>query len=82
MQGKEDDVQISVPEAAALLEVDRATVWRYITLKEDPLPAKKIGHGYVLWRSDVEAFKPRANRRRGPKPGTRPTPPQPPAQEG
>lgn len=65
---REDDVQISVQEAAALLDVDRATVWRYITLENDPLPATKIGHGYALWRSDVEAFKPRAKRRRGPKP--------------
>lgn len=75
MQRKEDDVQISVPEAATLLGVDRATVWRYITLKEDPLPAKKIGHGYVLWQSDVIEYRPKAKRRRGPKPRTRPPAP-------
>jgi predicted DNA-binding transcriptional regulator AlpA len=75
MQRKEDDVQISVPDAAVLLGVDRATVWRYITLEHDPLPAKKIGHGYVLWQSDVEAYKPKANRPRGPKP--RHAPPAP-----
>lgn len=68
MQRKEGDVQISVKDAAVALGVNRATVWRYITLTDDPLPAEKIGHGYVLWKSDVEAFKPRAKRRRGPKP--------------
>lgn len=62
---------ISVPDAAELLDVDRATVWRYIKLESDPLPAQKVGHGYALWRSDVEAFRPRAKRKRGPKP--RPT---------
>ena len=66
---------ISVPDAAELLDVDRATVWRYIKLESDPLPAQKIGHGYVLWQSDVEAYKPKAKRTRGPKPRTRPTEP-------
>lgn len=64
----EDDVQISVKDAASALGVDRATVWRYINLDDDPLPAQKIGHGYVLWKSDVEAFKPKSKRKRGPKP--------------
>jgi hypothetical protein len=50
------------------LKVNRATVWRYITLEHDPLPAEKIGREFVLWKSDVEAFKPRAHRKRGPKP--------------
>jgi len=74
----EDDVQISVIDAAQILGVDRATVWRYITLKEDPLPAQKIGHGYILWKSEVEAFRPRANRKRGPR-KRRPSPADPPA---
>lgn len=71
-------MQISVAAAAGLLGVDRATVWRYINLETDPLPAKKIGHGYVLWQSDVLAFQPRANRRRGPKPRSKQPPATPP----
>lgn len=67
---------LSVAEAADLLSVDPATVWRYIHLDTDPLPAKKVGRAYTLWQSDVLAFKPRANRKRGPKP-RRPTPPTP-----
>lgn len=69
---------ISVADAATLLGVDRVTVWRYITLEEDPLPAERIGREFVLWQSDVEAFKPKAHRRRGPKP-RKPSPPAPPA---
>lgn len=68
---REDDVLLSVAEAAALLDVDRTTVWRYIKLAEeggDGLPAHKAGHAYTVWQSDAEAFKPRAKRRRGPKP--------------
>lgn len=72
---REDDVQISVAEAAFELGVNRATVWRYINLDDDPLPAQKIGHGYAIWKSDVEAFRPRAKRRRGPKPRHRPPTP-------
>lgn len=68
MGKREDDVLISVADAASLLGVNRATVWRYITLAEDPLPAERVGREFVLWRSDVEAFMPKANRRRGPKP--------------
>ncbi len=76
MQREEDDVQISVAEAASLLGVDRATVWRYIKLEGDPLPAQKIGHGYAVWKSDVIAYQPKANRKRGPRGSkNRPTPP-------
>lgn len=57
---------ISVAEAARLLQVDPATVWRYIKA-EDLTPARAV-KPYVLWQSDVIAFKPRANKRRGPKP--------------
>lgn len=64
----EDDVQISVVEAAELLDVDRATVWRYITQDSDPLPATKVGHGFVLWKSEVLDYQPKTKRKRGPKP--------------
>lgn len=74
---REDDVQISVTDAARLLEVDRVTVWRYITLKVDPLPAIRIGHGYILWRSDVEAFRPRVKRKRKRRPAPPQRPPTP-----
>lgn len=67
---REDDVLISVSEAAGILNVDPATVWRYIKA-EDLTPARP-SKPYVLWQSDVEAFKPRAHKRPGPKP-RRPT---------
>lgn len=59
---------LSVAEAADLLKVDPATVWRYIHLETDPLPAQKVGRAYALWQSDVIAFQPRAKRKPGPKP--------------
>jgi hypothetical protein len=70
---REDDVLISVAEAAALLDVDPATVWRYIQAGDlTPARPKKP---YVLWQSNVVEFKPHAQKKRGPKPRrTRPTP--------
>lgn len=64
---EQEDVQISVPEAAELLKVDQSTVWRYI--KHRGLPAKRIGRYHVLWRSDVVKFIPKK-----PKPGPQPKP--------
>jgi hypothetical protein len=72
---RDEDVLLSVAEAADLLNVDPATVWRYIHLDSDPLPAQKVGRAYTLWQSDVLDFRPRANRKRGPK--RRPSPDQP-----
>jgi hypothetical protein len=70
---REDDVLISVAEAATLLDVDPATVWRYIQAG-DLTPAREK-KPYVLWQSNVVAFKPHAKKKRGPKPRNRPTPP-------
>src|SRR5689334_2345439 len=66
-----DDVLISVADAATLLGVSRATVWRYIKQEHDPLPADQIGHGFTLWKSDVEAYRPKAKRSPGPKRGSK-----------
>jgi hypothetical protein len=66
---REEDVLISVAEAASILDVNPATVWRYIQLEDDPLPAQKVGRSWALWQSDVVAFKPKAKRTPGPKPG-------------
>lgn len=65
---RDEDVLLSVAEAAALLDVNPATVWRYIHLDHDPLPAERVGRAYTLWQSDVLAYQPKANRKRGPKP--------------
>ena len=71
---REDDVLISVAEAARLLDVNPSTVWRYIDAGE-LIPARPQ-KPYVLWQSSVIEFAPNAKKRPGPKPGsTRPTPP-------
>lgn len=67
---REDDVLISVAEAAELLKVNPATVWRYIQA-EDLTPARDK-KPYLLWQSEVVEFAPRAKKRPGPKP--KPTP--------
>lgn len=59
---------MSVADAAAFYQVNPATVWRYITQDDDPLPATKVGRSYALWQSDVIAYQPKIKRRRGPKP--------------
>jgi hypothetical protein len=65
---RDDDVLMSVAEAAAYYDVDPATVWRYINRDDDPLPAEKVGRSYAIWRSDVIAYAPKAKRKPGPKP--------------
>ena len=56
---------VTVAEAAGLLDVNPATVWRYIQAR-DLTPARPA-KPYLLWRSDVLAFKPNAKKRPGPK---------------
>jgi hypothetical protein len=70
---RDDDVLISVAEAAELLKVDPATVWRYIQAN-DLTPARPA-KPYVLWQSDVVAFAPRAKKKPGPKPRKPPAAP-------
>jgi excisionase family DNA binding protein len=65
VEEEQDDVQISVGEAARVLDVDPSTVWRYI--KHRGLPAKKVGRYHVLWRKDVLGFI-----EKKPKPGPKP----------
>ena len=48
---REDDVLISVAEAAALLDVNPSTVWLYIDAGE-LIPARPQ-KPYVLWQSSV-----------------------------
>ncbi len=62
---REDDVLISVAEAAELLKVNPATVWRYIQA-EDLTPARDK-KPYLLWQSEVIEFAPHAKKRPGPK---------------
>jgi len=63
---REDDVLITVAEAAGLLDVNPATVWRYI--QADELTPARPKKPYMLWQSDVIDFKPRAKKRPGPEP--------------
>lgn len=77
---RDDDVLLTVAEAADLLSINPSTVWRYIDAGElTPARSKKP---YVLWQSDVVALQPTAGKRkRGPKPRKRrpdtPTDPRP-----
>lgn len=66
---REDDVLVTVAEAAAILDVDPATVWRYI--KADDLKPAREKKPYMLWQSDVVAFMPRAHKTPGPKRGSK-----------
>jgi hypothetical protein len=66
---REDDVLVTVAEAAEILQVDPATVWRYIQAADlKPARARKP---YMLWQSDVIAFKPNARKTPGPKRGSK-----------
>lgn len=66
---REDDVLVTVAEAAAILEVNPATVWRYIKA-EDLKPAREK-KPYMLWQSDVVAFSEMPKKRPGPKRGSK-----------
>jgi hypothetical protein len=60
---RESDVLISVAEAAGLLKVDPATIWRYIN--RQALTPARPEKPWMLWQSDVLAFE---RPKRGPKP--------------
>ena len=69
---RDDDVLVTVTEAAAILDVNPATVWRYI--QADELVPARPKKPYMLWQSDVIAFKPHAKKTPGPKPRKSPPP--------
>jgi predicted site-specific integrase-resolvase len=62
---RDDDVLLTLSEAAESLSVNPATVWRYI--KAGDLKPARAEKPYMLWKSDVEAFAPNAHKRPGPK---------------
>jgi hypothetical protein len=66
---REDDVLVTVAEAAEILKVDPATVWRYI--KADDLKPARDKKPYMLWQSDVLKFSTLPKKARGPKPGSK-----------
>jgi hypothetical protein len=64
---REDDVLVTVAEAAGILGVDPATVWRYI--KAEDLTPARAQKPYMLWQSDVVKFAEQPRKKPGPKPG-------------
>lgn len=60
---------VTVAEAAEILDVDPATVWRYIKA-EDIKPARD-SRPYMLWQSDVLAFQKLPKKKPGPKRGSK-----------
>ena len=57
---------VTVAESAGILGVNPATVWRYIQAGD--LVPFRPAKPYLLWKSDVEAFRPHARKTPGPKP--------------
>lgn len=67
-------MQLTLPEVAADLGVSHVTAWR-IVVKEQRIPATKIGQTWAVWKSALDAYK--ANPPDRPDPG-RPRKQQPP----
>lgn len=57
----DNDTLLKAHEVAAILKVDRETVYR--KLQDGSLKGHKIGHNWRVWRSDLWAYINRGNPR-------------------
>lgn len=47
---------LTLPQVADALGVSHVTAWR-IVVKEERIPARKVGQTWAVWQSEVDKYK-------------------------